>query len=170
MPAHRFARTLVLTQRLCGEVIRLRVSRLRPLQLTRFGGESPPPTSVVSTVCSGLGRPSTDCLAARREARPRCVPTDFCFPTASTTSTRASSVPSNSSKLSLRPWPTSLAARSQETGGPGISRCPIRFGGFAQVDTRRFMPSTPKRNLTSDTPVAAPRPRRLQISSRTEIL
>jgi len=68
------------TQHLCGACGRLRASPLRPSQLTRFGGEPPSPASAVSTACSRLGRPSTACLAACREARPRCVPTDFCFP------------------------------------------------------------------------------------------
>jgi len=59
---------------------RLRTRTFRPSQLPCVGGEPPSPASAVSTVCSGLGRPSAACLATRREARPRCVPTDFCFP------------------------------------------------------------------------------------------
>jgi len=58
----------------------LRARPPRPSQPALLRGEPPSPASAVSTVCSGLDRPSTACLATRREARSRCVPTDFCIP------------------------------------------------------------------------------------------
>jgi len=69
-----------LTQCLCGAYER---DCAQPLRLQRdvlARDVSPSPASAVSTVCFRLGRPSTACLATRREAQPRCVLTDFCFP------------------------------------------------------------------------------------------
>jgi len=116
------------TQHLCGACGRLRASPLRPSELTRFGGEPPSPASAVSTACSRLGRPSTACLAACREARPRCVPTDFCFPLLRLRAPAPHRFPASlrSLRFALEPC---ARTQTQETGGPGVSRRPVRFGG-----------------------------------------
>jgi hypothetical protein len=92
-----------LTQRLCGAYEHCSRPTTPPAPTHPFEDEPPSPASAVSTVGYRLGRPPSACLATCREARPRCVLTNLCFPTTSTTSTRALSVPSFSSKLSLRP-------------------------------------------------------------------
>jgi hypothetical protein len=94
-----------------------------------FGGDGPPPSaSAVSTVCYGLGRPSTICLSARREARPRCVPTDFCFPLLRLRALAPRWLPASlrSFRFALDRW---ACTQGQETGGPSVSRRLIRFGG-----------------------------------------
>jgi len=92
------------------------------------GDESPPSASAVSTVCAGLGRPSTACLSARREARPRCVPTDFCFPLLRLRAPAPRRFPASlrSFHFALGRW---ACTQDQETGGPSVSRRSIRFGG-----------------------------------------
>jgi hypothetical protein len=93
------------------------------------GGDGPPSSaSAVSTVCSGLGRPSTTCLSARREARPRCVPTDFCFPQLRLRALAPRRFPASlrSLRFALDRW---ACTQGQETGGPSVSRRSIRFGG-----------------------------------------
>jgi hypothetical protein len=125
-------------------------------KLVRFRDEPPSPASADSMACSGLDRPSTACLATRREGRPRCVPTDFCFPLLSTTSTRASSVPSISSKLALRPWPMSLHPEpgDWETWHftmPDLLRWAVRIGAW------RFLPRTSER-AEPLTPLSPPAP------------
>jgi len=93
------------------------------------GGDGPPPSaSAVSTVCSGLGRPSTACLSARREARPRCVPTNFCFPLLRLRAPAPRRFPASlrSFRFALGRW---ACTQDQETGGPSVSRRSIRFGG-----------------------------------------
>jgi len=49
-----------------------------------------------------------------------------------------------------------LAPRMTETGGPGASQRPIRFGERSRVRARRFNPRAPDTIRTSDTPVAGP--------------
>jgi len=94
-----------------------------------FGGDGPPSSaSAVSTICSGLGRPSTACLSACREARPRCVPTDFCFPRLRLRALAPRRFPASlrSFHFALDRW---ACTQGQETGGPSVSRRSIRFGG-----------------------------------------
>jgi len=82
--------------------------------------------------------------------------TDFCFPLFSTTSTRATFVPSISSRLAPRPFAAGLVPWMMETGGPGGSRRPIRFGGWPPVGARRSSSACSRNHRTSDTPVADP--------------
>jgi hypothetical protein len=79
------------------------------------------------------------------------------LPTASTTSTRALSVPSISSKLSLRPWRIGLhpQPRDWETRHftmPDLLRWVVRIHAWHSLR------STSEQNRTSDTPVASLRP------------
>jgi len=62
-----------------------------------------PPRQADRTVCAGLGCPSVVCLATRHEARTPIRTDRHLLPTASTTSTRASSAPGVSSRLAPRP-------------------------------------------------------------------
>jgi len=94
-----------------------------------FGGDGPPSSaSAVSTACSELGRPSTACLSTRREARPRCVPTDFCFPLLRLRAPAPRRFPASlrSFHFALGRW---ACTQDQETGGLSVSRRSIRFGG-----------------------------------------
>jgi len=94
-----------------------------------FGGDGPPSSaSAVSTACPELGRPSTACLSARREARPRCVPTDFCFPLLRLRALAPRRFPASlrSFHFALGRW---ACTQDQETGGSSVSRRSIRFGG-----------------------------------------
>jgi hypothetical protein len=57
------------------------------------------------------------------------------------------------------PLPPELAHWKTETGGPGGSQRPIRFGGRSRVGARRLVSRAPDTYRTSDIPVAAPWPR-----------
>jgi hypothetical protein len=133
------------TQHLCGACGRLRASPLRPSQPTRCRGEPPSPASADSTACSRLGRPSTACLATRREARPRCVPTDFCFPLLRLRAPAPHRFPASlrSLRFALGRW---ACTHDQETGGPGVFTTPDPLRRAARVGTRvlfRLLPNEP---------------------------
>jgi len=86
--------------------------------------------------------------------------TDFCFPLLRLRAPAPRQLPA-----SLRDLRLALGARActrdQETGGPGVSRRPIRFGGPARVGNDGVNSSVCARsNRTSDTPVAPAPPRR----------
>jgi hypothetical protein len=55
------------------------------------------------------------------------------------------------------PLNSRACTRSQETGGPGVSRRPIRFGEPPQVIVRRVSSARSRLSQTSDTPVATRR-------------
>jgi hypothetical protein len=133
------------TQNLCRACERLRVPPLRLSPFTRYRGERLSPASAVSTVCSRLDRPSTDCLAARREARSRCVPTDFCFPLLRLRAPAPRWFPAF-----LRSFHFALGklarTHNQETGGPGVFTTPDPLRRAARVGTRvlfRLLPNEP---------------------------
>jgi hypothetical protein len=119
------------------------------------GGEPPSSASAVSTACSGLDRPSTACLATRREARPRCVSTDFCFPLLRLRVPVPRPFPASlrSLRFALGRW---ACTHGQETGGPGVSRRPIRFSGPPRLMHGILPPCTSELSRASDTPVASP--------------
>jgi len=122
--------------------------------------DPPPRRSAHTTDCFELERPPTACLAARCGARPTMRTTDFCFPLLRLRAPAPRQLPA-----SLRDLRLALGARActrdQETGGPGVSRRPIRFGGPARVGNDGVNSSVCARsNRTSDTPVAPAPPRR----------
>jgi hypothetical protein len=94
--------------------------------------------------CYGLGRPSTACLATRREARPRCVPTDFCFPLLRLRVPAPHRFPASlrSLRFAHRRW---ACTHGEETGGPGVSRRLIRFSGLPGLVRGVLLPRTPGR-------------------------
>jgi len=86
--------------------------------------------------------------------------TDFCFPRTSTTSTRATLVPSISPRPAPRPLATGLRPGAKETGGHGVSRRRIRFGGGPWVRRAPLSGASSLGLRASDTLVASPGPRR----------
>jgi len=147
----------VLPQRLCGRDHAPCDTRLhRPSLPIRCRDELLPSAPAVRAVCDGLPRPPTTCLATGRGARSSMLSTDFCFPLLSTTSTRVPFVPSFSSRLAPRPFARGLAPWMTETGGPGGSQRPIRFGGQRRVGSRRSSSARSRSHRTSDIPVASP--------------
>jgi len=104
----------------------------------RFRVASPPrrwpisgpssPASADSTNCYELERPSMAHLATRHEARSRYVLTDFCFPLLRLRAPAPRSLPASLRGLRLA-LDSRACTRDQETGEPGVSRRPIRFGG-----------------------------------------
>jgi len=132
----------------------LRASPLRPLQPILFGNGPPPSAPAGSTVCSRLGRPSATCLAACREARPRCVPTDFCFPLHRLRVLAPHRFPASlrSFRFALGRW---ACTQNQETGGPSVSRRSIRFGGSPGLMRGVLLPRTPDRSVPL-TPLSPP--------------
>jgi len=155
MPAHRFATRTGVIQRRRGACERLRASPLRLPQPTRLEVNLRRPRQRSTADCVRLGRPSTACLAAYREARPRCVPIDFCFPLLRLRVPAPHRFPASlrSFHFARGRW---ACTHPQETGGPSVSRRLIRFGGplglMRSVLTLRH--SRPSR--TSDTLVASP--------------
>jgi len=73
----------------------------------------------------------------------------------STTSTRASLRSQHLFEACASPLRPGLPTRMTETGGPGVSRRPIRFGGRPRVGARRSSSVHSRCHRTSDTPVAA---------------
>jgi len=120
----------------------------------------PTPARVsAATACFELVRPPATRLATRRGGRPRCVTTDFCFPLLRQRAPAPRALPASlrGLRLALGPW---ACTRGRETGGPGVSRRLIRFGGSRQVGTRRFSSEGSRTDRASDTPVASNLPQR----------
>jgi hypothetical protein len=138
-----FARALGFTQHLCEACERLRAPPLRLSRPLRLREGPPSPASAGSTVCSRPGHPSTACLATRREGRPRYVPTDFCFPLLRLRAPAPRRLPASlrSFHFALGPW---ACTQTQETGGPGVSRRRIRFGGPPGLLCGVILPHTPE--------------------------
>jgi len=87
----------------------------------------------------------------------RCIrPTSASQPF-STTSTHASRVPSISSRLAPRPFALVLLTRMTEAGGPGVSRRPIRFGGWLGLARGVLLPLAPD-STEPLTPLSLPDP------------
>jgi len=128
MPAHRFTSRAGVIQRGRGACERLRAPPLRLTRPTRFRGEPPPPASAGKTDCFRLDRPSAVCLATCREAQPRCVLIDFCFPLLRLRAPAPHRFPASlrSFRFARGQW---TCTHYQETGGPSVSRRRIRFGG-----------------------------------------
>jgi len=115
----------------------------------------PSPASAVLTVCSRPSRPPTVCLATRREGRPRCVPTDFCFPLLRLRAPAPRRLPASlrSFHFALGPW---ACTQTQETGGPSVSRRQIRFGGPVGFVVWRDSSTHSRTSRAADTSVASP--------------
>jgi len=64
--------------------------------------------------------------------------TDFCFPLLRLRAPAPRALPASlrGLRLALGPW---ACTHGRETGGPGVSRRPIRFGGLRQVGARRLL-------------------------------
>jgi len=168
MPVHRFARILV-SPSISAERANACASHHPACRLvTRFRGEQLPPASAVSTACSRLDRPSTDCLAARREEGSRCIPTDFCFPLLRLRAPAPRRLPASlrSFHFALGPW---ARTHNQETGGPGVFTTPDPLRRVARVHVRRLMPRTPG-STEPLTPLSPPQlpPNRSRRSEFTE--
>jgi len=98
-----------LTQRLCGDRrVHCSTKLHRPSRPIRFGDERLPSVSADLAGCDGLTRPPADCLATARGARVRCIRPTSASHYLSTTSTRATFVPSISSRLAPRPFAQGL--------------------------------------------------------------
>jgi len=110
-----------------------------------------------TTTCFELVRPLAACLAAHCRARTRCVrptsasqrfdyehPRLVCY---------RHFFEAYASPLNQR-----ACTRDQETGGSGISRCPIRFGELPRIDEWRSSSSRFRFSRASDTPVATESP------------
>jgi len=145
MPAYRFTTRAGVIRRGRGACERLRAPPHRLPRLTRFGGEPPPPASAVSTDCFRLGRPSAVYLAVRHEARPRYVLTDFCFPLLRLRVPAPHQFPASlrSFHFARGEW---ACTHHQETGGPGVSRRRIRFGGPFGFARSILTPRAPDRS------------------------
>lgn len=106
--------------------------------------------------CYELARPFTACLATRREARPRCELTDFCFPLLS--AYEHSRLVRSRLLFETRASPLGWWActHDQKTGGPGVSRRPIRFGEPSRIHAEAFVFLALPSGCTSDTLVASP--------------
>jgi len=66
--------------------------------------------------------------------------TDFCFPLPYLRVPAPRELPASLRGLRLAHGPRACT-RDQETGGPGVSRCLIRFGGLRRAFARSFLPS-----------------------------
>jgi len=89
----------------------------------------------VSAGGNGILRASLPSCGLPCGALPRSIAmrtTDFCFPLLYDYEYPRSGVTGISSKLAPRPWPRART-RDQGTGGPGVSRRPIRFDGLRSV-------------------------------------
>lgn len=130
-----------LLRHLCGGTSRLSTRGLTaPRDPSFFGGWARyPPRQRFEQRATGWHTLLRPALRQCAEREPRCISTDFCFPTSSITSTRASCVPSISSRLAPRPFALRLPLRMTEAGGPGVSRRLIRFGGRLRVHARRLL-------------------------------
>jgi len=104
------------------------LTRRRP-DPSQLISEPPSPASADSTVCHELDRPSAVCLATCREARSRYVLTNFCFPLLQQRALVPRMFPASlrDSRLALD---SRACTHDQETGGSGVSRRPVRFGGL----------------------------------------
>jgi len=154
MPAYRFARTLV-SPSISAEHADARAShhsaRCDPPCLEV---EPPSPASADSMACPGLDRPSAGCLAVRREARSRYVPTDFCFPLLRLRVPAPHRLPASlrSFHFALGRW---ACTHNQETGGPGVFTTPDPLRRVARVGARFLTPRIPERTVPL-TPLSPP--------------
>jgi len=148
-----------LTHHLCGESPAPCGTRLhRPSLPVRIGDGLLPSAPADRAVCDGLARPPAARLAAVRGARTRCVrPTSasHCFDYEYSRRVRSQHL----FEACASPLPPELAPWKMETGGPGGSERPIRFGGRSRVGARRLVSRAPDTYRTSDIPVAGPWPR-----------
>jgi len=84
------------------------------------------------------------------------VTTDFCFPLPEYEYPRLVSY-RHLFETYASPLAQRACTRDQETGEPGVSRRPIRFGGLPRVDARHSFLRRSRSSRTSDTPVASRR-------------
>jgi len=103
---------------------------------------SGPTTARVSatTACFELVRPAYGLPCDSPWSTNWMRTTDFCFPLPDLRVPAPRELPASLRGLRLAHGPRACT-RDQETGGPGVSRCLIRFGGLRRVDARRFLPS-----------------------------
>jgi hypothetical protein len=155
MPAHRLTTRAGVIRRGRGACERLRAPPPRLPRPTRFGGGPPSPASAVFDGLLQVRSPfcGLPCGAPRSSTPMR---TDrFLLPTTSTTSTRASSVPGISSKLSLRPWRVGLHPSPGDRGTWRFTTPdPLRWAARVRAQHAYSTRSRPIR--TSDTSVASP--------------
>jgi len=84
------------------------------------------------------------------------VTTDFCFPLPEYEYPRLVSY-RHLFETYASPLVQRACTRDQETGEPGVSRRPIRFGGLLRLDARHLSSGRSRSSRTSDTPVASRR-------------
>jgi len=155
MPAHRLTTSTGVIQRRRGACKRLRIRRLRLSRPIRFRDGSPSPASAVFDGLLQARSPfyGLSCDAPRSSTPMR---TDrLLLPTASTTSTRASSVPGISSKLSLRPWTMGLHPSPGDRGTWRFTT-PDPLRRAARVHAQRIYSAHSRPSRASDTSVASP--------------
>jgi len=89
------------------------------------------------TACFELVRPSYSLPLGLLRSTDAMRSTDFCFPLPFNEHPRLVELPASFRGLRLALDPR-LCGRSQETGGLGVSRRHVRFGGFVRVGARVF--------------------------------
>jgi len=114
------------------------------------------------------GLPSCGLPCGRARSANPMRSTDFCFPMLRLRTPVPRVAPGSSPRLAPRPFARGLAPWMTETGGPGVSRRPIRFGGSFGVGARRASSACSRSDRTSGIPVAAPSdPSRSRAANRT---
>jgi len=154
MPAHRFTTSAGVIQLRRGACERLRIPPLRLSRPTQFRGGLPAPASAVF---DGLLQARLPFYGLPCDAPLSSTPmrTDrLMLPTASTTSTRASSVPGISSKLSLRPWTMGLHPSPGDRGTWRFTT-PDPLRRAVRVRAQRVYSAHSRPSRTSDTSVAS---------------
>jgi len=139
-----FARMLALAQHLCGEIRAPHGAWIhRPSPPIRFRDELLPSVSAVRAVCDGLSRPPCGPPCGSTRSTSPMHSTDFCFPLLSTTSTRATFVPSISSRLAPRPLAPGLHPGRRRLGDLTVQDVRSASTGSPGLDARRFLPRAP---------------------------
>jgi len=93
-----------------------------------------------TTACSELVRPTYGLPCDLPRSTNRMRTTDFCFPLPYLRVPAPRELPVSLRGLRLAHG-LRACTRDQETGGSGVSRCLIRFGGLHRVGAWRFLPS-----------------------------
>jgi len=133
------------------------------------GDGLPPSASADRGGSREAGSPSCGLPCGRARSANPMRSTDFCFPMLRPRTLVPRVAPGISPRLAPRPFARGLAPWMTETGGPGVSRRPIRFGGSFRVGARRISSACSPSDRASGIPVAAPcDPSRSRAASRTK--
>jgi len=130
------------------------MAALRDLSLVE--DRLPPSASADRTVCDGLARPFPTCLAAVRGSTSSMRSNQLLLPTASTTSTRASFVPSIFPRLAPRSLPR-FAPREKRLGDPALHGAKGSASAGCSGSRVAFSSTHSRSCRASDIPVASPK-------------